>query len=561
MKAHIFLVWCVSMLLTCIASAALSREEIARINFNDHILAVYHFGSALEPDIHATAWDQNGYPTKFSVHYKSWATEQTYRPMPAGQPRREFLDYLWSDGGMFQNYKRLRDAGKVNRVVIYIHGGLNFITGAGAKAAELTPVMLNEGIYPIFIVWSSNLFDTYGEHLIVREGMRQPGKGLITLPFQLVADLGTAVARAPLAMTKLFYNDLYHLAPDDFSRHKQAEDRFHRLQEVYREPGTQGERGKPIAVSSGSDGRQLPKKTEDVVSWSVFLPLKASTTPIIDSLGSAAWFNMLRRTRVMFSRESSFVSTEATDANLKLQSQFRYYGREGAVRLFLEEAQNGLTKLGGDDPHITLIGHSMGAIIAGEMLFCAPGIHYENVVFMAAASTINDFKYKVVPYLEFPTNKQTRFYNLCLNTANETGERQPWEHLEIAPRGSLLVWIDSMFDNPISEDDRTMGRWENAILATDWFPSDLPGRTTIKGFGRDRLSDTADLPFGPYESKPPTPPRKYLAEPSQHGEFSKYGAAQSPSFRFWDRYYWEAEPQKDKPTVPLPKSAGTKPRS
>src|SRR5207237_8518833 len=32
---------------------------------------------------------------------------------------------------------------------------------------------------------------------------------------------------------------------------------------------------------------------------------------------------------------------------------------------------------------------------------------------------------------------------------------------DVPPRGSLLVWIDNFLSNPVTEQERTMGRWRN----------------------------------------------------------------------------------------------------
>ncbi|MDQ3621069.1 MAG: hypothetical protein M3463_01055, partial [Verrucomicrobiota bacterium] len=174
------------------------------------------------------------------MKYRDWATENTQQ----GEQKRfrmEFARYIegvrgvpdnytYETGadvpdryGIFENYRKLYLAGKVDRVVFYIHGGLNNVKGAGEKACELAHAMLADRIYPICIVWNSNLFDNYGEHLFsVRDGLRNTGWGLATLPAQLVADVGSAAARAPLSVMKLLRNDFSHLFPGHFDRTRQA---------------------------------------------------------------------------------------------------------------------------------------------------------------------------------------------------------------------------------------------------------------------------------------------------------------------------------------------------
>lgn len=523
-------------------------------DYRHHIIAVDADGSALHPVCDVTR-RVDGEPVAWSVKYKKWDTENTAKVGDDWRisARREFVTYLeGTEGkkdaqgreaehdGLFENYQLLRKAGAVDRVVIYIHGGLNFISGAGEKACELTHAMLKDRAYPIFIVWNSNLFETYGQHLVgVREGVAEPGFfGMVTAPFQLLADVCTALSRTPLALTKLFRNDLHQLRPQLFQRYQQAEARYQVLDAACRDPRTSGGQ---IQVSRGFDHRKYLKRVEDLQSWATWAPLRAATTPVIDTFGAAAWRNMLRRTRVMFERESSFVRLQ-TQANACLEDQrgLRSLSRQGALAYFFARGERRFAITKEDRPAITLIGHSMGAIIAGEILARFPGVPFENVVFMAAASSVNDFKIKVAPYL---ATHPTRFYNLCLHSFHESGERALLPQPELAPRGSLLIWIDAMFETPIAEDDRTMGRWENAMIATDWIPDTAAGRTTIKGFGRDQLSDTDRVPFA-YEADPKSKHQsgQRLVEPRHHGDFSQYGVGKRPNYLFWRPYFWSKEP-------------------
>jgi hypothetical protein len=396
----------------------------------------------------------------------------------------------------------------------------------------------------------------------VREGLRQPGKAAVTLPFQIVADLGGAVARAPLALTKLYYNDAEAFNPHRFTRNRQAGQRYATLRKLYLDKlaGTldpaERRRNDVIAISEGRDAffDRKDRALMDRLQWELFLPLKAATVPFIDGLGSADWRNMLRRTREMFERESNFVR-EWTDEDFQsphqakrlnetqVNEQLRWSGREGAVKLFFAKAQTDLAKPDHEYPPINIIGHSMGAIVLGEILHRYPKLPFANVVCMAAACTINDFKYKYAPYLH-GQGSTSRFYNLCLNGESDRAEREPWDGFELAPRGSLLVWIDSLLDDPISEDDRTLGRWENALLGCDYIDNDIAGRVTLKAFGRNRLSADTALPV-PYDY-PPKAHAKFVAEPLKHGQFTHFEyppGANPPDFAFWRESYWQAEPR------------------
>jgi hypothetical protein len=77
---------------------------------------------------------------------------------------------------------------------------------------------------------------------------------------------------------------------------------------------------------------------------------------------------------------------------------------------------------------------------------------------LAAACSIDDFSSSVLPYLREHTN--TQFYSLSLHPVAEAGE---WYLIagDLVPRGSLLIWLDNFLMNPVTEQERTLGRWRN----------------------------------------------------------------------------------------------------
>jgi hypothetical protein len=226
------------------------------------------------------------------------------------------------------------------------------------------------------------------------------------------------------------------------------------------------------------------------------------------------------------------------------------------VRLFCEYAQGQLQGATWK-PEVNLIGHSMGTIVACEILQRFHQLRVDNAVFMAAACSIRDFKQKVVPYLEeqhlreqllgLPpgTEQKTEFYNLCLHDFGENAEKNPG-NLDLSQRGSLLTWIDRLFEKPESENDRTLGRWTNALLATDDIPGSIMGQITMKAFGRDRTYNGETPP--PFYNVAQTKPKKgkYAVEPQKHGEFARFeeGSKKSDSnIGFWRKKYWQPERQ------------------
>jgi pimeloyl-ACP methyl ester carboxylesterase len=305
----------------------------------------------------------------------------------------------------------------------------------------------------------------------------------------------------------------------------------------------------------------------------------------LDLLGVESWKNMLRRTRTMFERESEFIPMlgfeDAEHLNtfvithlgyppqdaVKFLDKLNYTGRKGAMWHFGNYLSNGMAAWApGERSTITIIGHSMGAIVGCELLQHFHALPVDNVVFEAAACSVSNFKTNVIPFLEeqnlraqiaTPEGKdpanvvKTHVYNLCLHDDAENAEKNPGE-FDLSQRGSLLTWIDTLYQSPESENDRTFGRWVNAILATDDFPSDILDRITIKEFGRERLRERhPNVPIYTVEDEG----RPKIVEPTKHGEMTRYepGVTKRKSnFKFWSKEYRDREPKKQTPVPHTP---------
>ena len=486
-----------------------------------------------------------------------------------------------------------------DEIIVHVHGGLNNIHGAIAKTAliadrfeldRVDPPGGKRRLYYIGICWNSDLYPTYKDHLLsIREGLHQPGKAAVTAPAMLLSDLGSAVSRLPLNLINFLYQDAYTVSPESFKRTQLAQTRVEQIQARAADEQRRSEQGRPsrtrrpspgLTVSPATDERTNAQRQANAVQWLVTQPAKVATTLFLDWLGTEPWRNMLRRTRTIFERESEFIpkltykhaselasylsnSTGRPVDPDTLLDQMNSTGRTGAVYFFCHAAQNRLAGEGWR-PQITLLGHSMGAIVSCEILQRFHRLSLDNVVFMGAACSVNDFKTKVVPYLqeqnlrenlhsEFArtygidpqlsaakADRKTRFYNLCLHDAAENGEKNPLE-TDLVQRGSLLTWIDTLYGRPESENDRTLGRWINAILSTDNLPGDIVDRITIKEFGVDRrLENYPDL--AAYAFRPGK--LDFVQEPMHHGDFGRFQPgmkAEATNLAFWRAIYRQTE--------------------
>ena len=215
-----------------------------------------------------------------------------------------------------------------------------------------------------------------------------------------------------------------------------------------------------------------------IASW---LPPKLLGLIILDGLGPPAWDTMRRRTKVMFRQSNEFERRRGTTREAG-QAVARHLPATGAVAVFLDSLQGLVDR--GPDYRMTLVGHSMGAIVASEMLRTRDSLPIDNVVFMASAATVREFEMGVVPYLERHPGAAgrpgTQFYNLTLHPLADQRERSFYA---LAPYGSLLEWIDAYFANPESDLDRMFGKYDNALSTAHVIPDSVRGNVHFKAFG------------------------------------------------------------------------------
>ncbi len=418
----------------------------------------------------------------------------------------------------------------VKRVLIFIHGGLTEQDAALERDALQYKYIQQAGYYPIFVNWDSDLMSAYGEHLLwIRQGrketdpLRRFGQ-VLTSPLYLLADIGRAATRAPSVWVHLGSTDADAAGNRWGSVHQRQPHWLENDQSLYAAkyystlharyastlPTTPTDRGQ-IHLSMGPEQSTSNFWRFDSFKYIVTMPAKLVTTPLIDSLGKSAWEVLCRRTVNLFEDP---LDTRALGANTKQMSQLLDYGPPGDLQWFLNKLQNHIDRdPDGDQYEITVIGHSMGTLVINELLRHNPNLNIRNIVYLAAACSIHDFRRDTIPYMD--AHPLTRMYNLCLHPTAEVTEAEVYD---LPPRGSLLVWIDEFLGEPRTPLDRTLGRWDNILPATYIIPPKLRDRIFIKAFAMTANGAR-------------TEPETQSPAPQVHGDFS--WAA------YWDPAFWQ----------------------
>jgi len=349
------------------------------------------------------------------------------------------------------------------KLLIYIHGGLNEVNDANKRAKTLGEEMENTGYNPIFINWDSDLFSTYGQHLVSdRQGeLWKSGRGGITTSaFIFLEDVGRGLIKTPMVwvyQTKDFFRLFSPTYPEVNAAKKNnlelLEDKVEPFGSVPKVVDSEGNlldqrRGKNFLVGLGG-------KAEDLGGGVFRLCNGWWTAPLFAAIGTGCWYDMNRRANITIDKNQFYLENPIIDG---------FDRRYGPGYHLFEEIKKQQEEHPTRKIVIVLIGHSMGTIIASKVLALWPEINYERIIFMAAACTIDDFRAAVVPHLK--KCKNTKFYNYMLHPKAENIE---WHYAGFGGTGSLLNQIDNIYANPNSESCRTLGKWINVMNGRRFF--------------------------------------------------------------------------------------------
>lgn len=472
---------------------------------HDHVLMFDTDGQAADPTgNHACASGVRGSASETKGSVEDWCNGKQWSLR--GQP--------WLSDELFERQREdilagLRsyaEAGNQRRLLIFIHGGLNARGSSLERAERLVGLIEQEngaaGAYPLFVNWRSSLRSSYRDHLfLVRQGKRYGPKAAVAAPFIFFGDIARGILHIPLALGNEIKNALRGCNRCALNEHVLGVE--HELvEENHGGGGIQLQPGELCTTPASTTARTLSLVATTPT-------VKLLTAPTIDTIGASAWSIMRRRTRLLLVTEDEFRKQEM------IPSIAGTFEPQGHLSIFLRELSDFLkaAEEDGEPWTVDLVGHSMGTIVINEIIR-EHGDHLQvsNIVYMAAACSLEDYHHTIIPYLE--THEAARMFHLTLHPKADIRERNFWD---LPPRGSLLVWLDDFLTKSETPFERRAGRYDNLLRIVHLTPPAVADQISIRAFGLGKcLSE----------------------QPQKHGDFGE-------RLRFWDPNCWSADHSAD----------------
>jgi hypothetical protein len=497
-----------------------------------HMLTFDERGDPIDPTGNVGCSYQPPVPAKeddLRLCYGQYTSLARFTPL-SDEAYQRYLDKVFEAREQF--YRETKNP----KVLIFVHGGLNTLPESIKRALTLQRKVREDkqsAYFPIFINWQSSLTSSYLDYVFnVRQGKDlsqswHPYDVLsrwLLAPYYLAEGVVRAVVRAPLTWWNQTTTDV--ASWPIVGTAEEAE--LHELQPTLKAHFSVAHGGPCVNLDHfeerNGDCREWQEKTVSMLQWVVTSPVKLATAPFIDSFGTNAWDSMRRSTHLLFHSERDFCTGSRCEGLAKDHhiDPLHTEGIGGLAEFFRKldrQVRQEPTKW-----EITVVGHSMGTIILNEAIRRFGNIPYKNIVYMAAASSIRDYEDSVLPYLRenrrHNPERDIRMYHLMLHEEAEVRDR--WDTftkiVDLPPRGSLLVWIDTFFTKPETRLDRTLGRWVNFAGALHNTGPNLNKQISVKIFD---VGNSA-----------------WCTDPQKHGDFDE--------FPFWDPRFWSGDSAKSK---------------
>lgn len=354
-----------------------------------------------------------------------------------------------------ETYVRERcNASMPPKILLFIHGGLNgyndgikhVIQLRNAQTDKTSPYPALSSYYLVSINWEAGLRSALWDYFFeIRAGERNPALATATSPFVFAGAVGQSIVNLPRDMYYAYLRDLW---------------------EQGRDLGKGALLGAGLAafyvgiitavtnltfadtiltgVAAAGGLYTLPVLLSDPTRYA-FGPIRMVSAPFIDGFGTPAWDMLKRRPDLVLFNPQIFSEHKERGAGHALLKQLAKTLQDG--HCITQDGKRISVEL-------TLVGHSMGAMVADRILQAfREDLHFNDIVYMGAADSIADFQLSVVPYLR--QRHQSRFWSFSLSDEDETNETY---FLDLLMRGSLLVWIEKLFEPQYSLLQRRFGR-------------------------------------------------------------------------------------------------------
>lgn len=537
---------CCSHRIWCLLSIALLLPACTTKNINlkeSNSLLVNKFGVMCNPD-GLISFDRRKVTCEGGSGKKAYVSDQT---LPA-----LVQDDLQAAAQLAQ-----QNNSENVKLLIYIHGGLNKVTTSLASNVQLKSDITDDKehwYYPKFLVWPSDGFTNYFEHALNVTGGRYSEnvlRGTFGGAATLVGDTLQSVVTIPRSwyvqgvnvkdhfwgINNARYRDSNNplLSPVRVS-HAWAQARSNYCKAVNATDAKLDEEVDTINCPTSKSGNQnqaninwSSHKRDSInpfrnpgLIWDRFSALSRLTVGSLthSEIGAASWRNMKRR--------AFNVSSPTLQFDSRIQNRHDCNSDEHRCVSGMQYFDELLTQINNSkDPQrfeITLIGHSMGAFILNSLInthldSLVENQILKNVVYMAAASTIEETALTIRNLFNAYDNREIEFEqwpqvsNLMLNRVAEVSEMM---FAGLVPSGSLLVWVDEIYQRPSHPAGRTIGAEVNIYSALPYIQQQLgpyyTNKITFKSFDRTRGS-----------------------KPALHGEFN--------DGKFWHPSFWTLNPQ------------------
>ena len=388
---------------------------------------------------------------------------------------------------MMANIRQLQDECPKG-VAIVVHGGNERAKKMLDKSIVLRPMILKDGYYPVFINWDSNMKRAYVEQLLrIRSGLYEK-RALTTAPFKLLGDALQSFANLLPAwglQVRLMVRS------SRWNTYKTMENLGR-----FQPPPPNIE----VELGGWRPGWTFWRLLQLIPA---FLFQILIVLPIVGLWVPRAWDNLLRRVRAMYRAPREF-DPKLADPDYEMPDGTEFKARDGAMALFLDELAKTVEQRG---MKVTVIAHSMGAMVANEALNHASELPYESIVYMAPACGVRKFARAVQPILERRAGS-AEAYVLTLHPRVEAGQRD----LKGWIGGSVLEWLEGILTPPSTYLDRMLGKWDNVLRTLHIYEPAVREMIHVKGF--------------PYDGK-------NRVKPYKHVHFN------DEDVPFWTRAFWQ----------------------